>query len=94
MRICGFTVTTTGKNIPVLSMNSFINTVEGNNLYAKCQRMGDMMPYRVAKAKWKIENAEALAQEREITLEQLHDWKPEYAEGMPYIGPEKAKLAV
>lgn len=43
-----------GREIPLLSMHEFINTLEGNNLYATCKEQARkaMRPYYEAKAAW------------------------------------------
>lgn len=70
-------------------MNCFINTLEGNNLYAECSRKRDMYPYREAEARWEMEHTDELSIEAEYPVTGLQSWTPDMTPGLPYIEPLK-----
>lgn len=60
-RIEDYNISGTDIVLPCYSMDTFINTSEGSNIYAACLLSGDMEPYDKAKAEWNRKRAEEVA---------------------------------
>lgn len=73
------------REMPVVSMHSYLNTPQGWALYARCSAMGDMGPYREARADWERRHRFEMSEGREITAEDLRRWTAEDGEGLPKI---------
>lgn len=85
MRVIGICELPGMEPIPVITMSSYLNTPLGWELYARCSAMGDMRPYRAAKAEWERRQQLEKAEGREITAEQLAAWRPADGEGLPVM---------
>lgn len=77
----------TNQTMPVIATDSFLESVEGWNLYCRCQNQGDMTPFHEAKAKWEQDHAAEIPAGKDYTWNEFKHWSDELGEGLPAVGP-------